>query len=171
MDHVRRIVIGLGSNLGDRLGTITTAVDQLRALRGVHVLRRSPLYETPAVGGPPQGDYLNGAVLIVTAEPARGILDWLLAIERSLGRVRPDAVRWGPRTIDLDLLWIEGEAIDEEGLVVPHPRLAERVFALRPLLDVAPDAVDFRTGHPFASLPVAAEPLVQVAESIPQPRP
>jgi 2-amino-4-hydroxy-6-hydroxymethyldihydropteridine diphosphokinase len=164
VDHVRRIVIGLGSNLGDRLGTITTAVDQLRALRGVHVLRRSPLYETPAVGGPPQGDYLNGAVLVVTAEPARGILDWLLAIERSLGRVRPDAVRWGPRTIDLDLLWIEGEGVSEPGLVVPHPRLAERTFALRPLLDIAPDAVDFLTGQPFAELPAASLPINRVAD-------
>lgn len=164
MDHVRRIVIGLGSNLGDRLGTITTAVDQLRAHRGVHVLKRSPIYETPAFGGPPQGDYLNGAVLIVTAEPARGILDWLLAIERGLGRVRPDAERWGPRTIDLDLLWIEGEAVAEPGLHVPHPRLAERVFALRPLLDVAPDAVDFRTGEPLASLPSANLPITRVAD-------
>lgn len=165
MDHVRRIVIGLGSNLGDRLGTITTAVDQIRTHRDVHVLRRSPLYETPAAGGPPQGDYLNGAVLIVTAEPARGILDWLLEIERSLGRVRPDPVRWGPRTIDLDLLWIEGEAVAEPGLCVPHPRLAERTFALRPLLDIAPDAVDFRTGIALASLPAASLPITRVAEA------
>ena len=164
MDHVRRIVIGLGSNLGDRLGTITTAVDQLRALRGVHVLRRSPLYESPAVGGPPQGDYLNGAVLIVTAEPARGILDWLLAIERSLGRVRPDAERWGPRTIDLDILWIEGEGVAEPDLEVPHPRLAERTFALRPLLDLAPDTVDFYSGPPFAHLPAASLPITRVAD-------
>lgn len=165
MDHVRRIVIGLGSNLGDRLGTITTAVDQIRTHRNVHVLRRSPLYESPAVGGPPQGDYLNGAVLIVTAEPARGILDWLLEIERSLGRERPDPVRWGPRTIDLDLLWIEGEAVSEPGLHVPHPRLAERTFALRPLLDIAPDAVDFRTGQAFADLPAANFPITRVAEA------
>ena len=165
MDHVRRIVIGLGSNLGDRLGTLTAAVDQLRAQRGVHVLKRSPIYESPPAGGPPQGDYLNGAVLIVTAEPARGILDWLLAIERSLGRVRPDAERWGPRTIDLDLLWIEGEAVAEPGLHVPHPRLAERTFALRPLLDIAPDAVDFRTGQAFADLPAANFPITRVADA------
>lgn len=164
MDHVRRIVIGLGSNLGDRLGAITTAVDQLRTHRDLHVLRRSPLYESPAVGGPPQGDYLNGAVLIVTSEPARVILDWLLEIERSLGRVRPDPVRWGPRTIDLDLLWIEGEAVAEPGLYVPHPRLAERTFALRPLLDLTPDAVDFRTGQAFAELPAASLPITRVAD-------
>jgi len=164
VNHVRRIVIGLGSNLGDRLGALTTAVDQLRAHKDLHVLRRSPLYETPPAGGPPQGDYLNGAVLIVTAEPARGILDWLLAIEQSLGRVRPDPVRWGPRTIDLDLLWIEGEAVSEPGLDVPHPRLAERTFALRPLLDLAPDAVDFRTGQELALLPAASLPITRVAD-------
>ncbi len=165
VDHVRRIVIGLGSNEGDRLSTLTSAVDQLRAHRDLHVLRRSPLYETPPAGGPPQGDYLNGAVLIVTAEPARGILDWLLAIERSLGRVRPDPVRWGPRPIDLDLLWIEGEAVAEPGLYVPHPRLTERTFALRPLLDVAPDAVDFRTGEQLATLPAASLPITRFVEA------
>ena len=165
MDHVRRIVIGLGSNLGDRQATLAAAVDQLRAHRDLHVLRRSPLYETPPAGGPPQGDYLNGAVLIVTAQPARGILDWMLAIERSLGRERPDPVRWGPRTIDLDLLWIEGEAVSEPGLDVPHPRLAERTFALRPLLDLAPDAVDFRTGQELAALPAASLPIARFADA------
>jgi 2-amino-4-hydroxy-6-hydroxymethyldihydropteridine diphosphokinase len=165
VDHVRRIVIGLGSNLGDRASTLAAAVDRLRAYRGLHVLKRSPLYETAPAGGPPQGDYLNSAVLIVTAEPARGVLDWLLAIERSLGRERPDPVRWGPRTIDLDLLWIEGEAVDEPGLCVPHPRLAERTFALRPLLDVAPDAVDFRTGQELAALPTASLPITRFGDA------
>ncbi len=103
-------------------------------------------------------------MLIVTAEPARGILDWLLAIERSLGRVRPDAERWGPRTIDLDILWIEGEGIAEPDLEVPHPRLAERTFALRPLLDLAPDAVDFHSGQPFSELPAAHLPITRVAD-------
>ncbi|MFO0762934.1 MAG: 2-amino-4-hydroxy-6-hydroxymethyldihydropteridine diphosphokinase [Byssovorax sp.] len=164
MDHIRRIVIGLGSNLGDRQANIVAAVDQLRTDRDLHVLRRSPLYETPPAGGPPQGDYLNGAVLIVTALDARELLDRLLVIERSLGRTRPDAERWGPRTIDLDVLWIEGEAVDEADLHVPHPRLRERVFALRPLLDVAPDATDFVTGKPFADEPVAKEPIRRFAD-------
>ena len=159
MDHVRRVVVGLGANLGDRAATIEAAVAKLREDRELFVLRRSPLYESPPAGGPPQEDYLNAAALLVTSLEARLILDRLLTIERALGRVRPDAVRWGPRTIDLDLLWVEGEVIHEPGLEVPHPRLGERPFALRPLLDVAPDAVDGRTGEAYASLPAASAPL------------
>ena len=164
VDHVRRVVIGLGSNVGDRRANLDLAIARIREDRTWHVLRRSPVYESPPAGGPPQGDYLNAAVLVVTSLDARGILDRTLSIERDLGRTRSEETRWGPRTIDLDLLWIEGEAIDEEGLVVPHPRLAERPFALRPLLDLVPDASDFRTGCTFASLPAAAEPLAKVAD-------
>ncbi|UQA61255.1 2-amino-4-hydroxy-6-hydroxymethyldihydropteridine diphosphokinase [Polyangium aurulentum] len=161
MQRARRVVLGLGSNLGDRAGNLALAVTHLGAERGIVVLARSPIYVTPPAGGPPQGDYLNAAALLSTALPAREILTRTLAIEHALGRVRPDPVRWGPRTIDLDLLWIEGEVIDEPGLTVPHPRLGERAFALRPLLDVAPDAVDPRTGERFADLPAARAPLVR----------
>jgi 2-amino-4-hydroxy-6-hydroxymethyldihydropteridine diphosphokinase len=159
VDHVRRVVIGLGSNLGDRAGTLRAAVQALRADRELFVLRESPVYETPPAGGPPQGDYLNAAVLVVTSLPGRDVLDRALAVERSLGRTRPDAERWGPRTIDLDILWIEGEALDESGLTVPHPRLKERPFALRPLVDLAPDARDPHTGEAYASLAEASAPL------------
>jgi 2-amino-4-hydroxy-6-hydroxymethyldihydropteridine diphosphokinase len=155
----RRAVIGLGSNLGDRLATIDAAIAAITADPDQRLVARSPIYESPPAGGPEQGDYLNGAVLIVTALPARAILDRALAIEAGLGRTRPDSVRWGPRTIDLDLLWIEGEARAEPGLEIPHPRLFERAFALRPLLDVAPDARDPRTGEPLARLPAASAPL------------
>ncbi|APR83425.1 2-amino-4-hydroxy-6-hydroxymethyldihydropteridine pyrophosphokinase [Minicystis rosea] len=165
MDHVRRVVIGLGSNVGDRLANLDAAMARLRADRALHVLRRSPVYETPPAGGPPQGDYLNAAVLLVTSLDAREILDRALAVERELGRERSTETRWGPRTIDLDLLWIEGEAITEEGLEVPHPRLADRAFAVRPLLDVAPDAVDFRTGTAYATLPTAGVTLSKFADA------
>lgn len=158
----RRAVLGLGSNLGDRAATIALAVDALAAQPEIRVLARSFMYETPPAGGPPQGDYLNGAVLIETALPARELLDRALAIERSLGRVRPEPVAWGPRTIDIDLLWIEGEARSEPGLEVPHPRLAGRAFALRPMLDVAPDARDPRTGALFSSLPAASAPITRL---------
>jgi 2-amino-4-hydroxy-6-hydroxymethyldihydropteridine diphosphokinase len=161
------VVIGLGSNVGDRAANLEAAVTRLRADGELRVLRRSPIYETAAVvdaGGPPQDDYLNAAVLIVASLDAREILGRALAIERALGRTRSPETRWGPRTIDLDLLWVEGEAIAEEGLVVPHPRLAERPFALRPLLDVLPDAVDCRTGQALATLPAASATLVKVAE-------
>jgi 2-amino-4-hydroxy-6-hydroxymethyldihydropteridine diphosphokinase len=159
---MRRAVIGLGSNLGDRAATIAAAIEALRADADVRVIARSHTYASPPAGGPPQGDYLNAAVLIETSLPGREILERTLAIERSLGRVRPDPVRWGPRTIDLDLLWIEGEVIDEPSLTVPHPRLTERAFALRPLLDVAPDARDPRTGDLFSSAPAASDPIRRV---------
>ncbi len=164
VDHQRRVVIGLGSNLGDRLAHLEAAVLRLRADRALFILARSSVYETAPVG-PPQGDFLNAAILLATSLEPRAILDRALAIERALGRVRSGETRWGPRVIDLDLLWIEGEAIAEEGLVVPHPRLAERAFALRPLLDVAPDAVDPRTGLASASLLEGTVPLRKVVES------
>ena len=95
------------------------------------------MYETEPVGGPPQGLFLNAAVLVECAN-VRALFETLVWIEDDLGRVRH--VHWGPRTIDLDVLWAFGESIAEPDLVVPHPRLFERPFAIRPLLDVAPDA-------------------------------
>lgn len=163
---MRRVVIGLGSNLGDRAGTIAAAIERLAESPGVRVVAASPLYESEPAGGPPQGDYLNAAVLLETALSGREILERALTIERSLGRVRPAPVAWGPRTIDLDLLWIEGEVIADPDLDVPHPRLHERPFALRPLLDVAPDAVDPRSGAPFAEMKAAAAPLRRAAEPV-----
>ncbi|KYF64499.1 folic acid synthesis protein [Sorangium cellulosum] len=159
MRSPRRVVIGLGSSVGDRLATIRAAVAALDADPDIEVVRESPRYESPPAGGPPQGDYVNAAVLVATSLPARELLERTLAVERSLGRKRPDPVRWGPRTIDLDLLWIEGEAVAEPDLEVPHPRLCERVFALRPLLDVAPDAHDPRTALAYASLAEASAPI------------
>ncbi|AUX47383.1 2-amino-4-hydroxy-6- hydroxymethyldihydropteridine pyrophosphokinase [Sorangium cellulosum] len=160
----RRVVLGLGSNLGDRLGTLRAAVEALGADPALDVLQESPRYESPPAGGPPQGNYVNVAVLLATSLPAREILVRTLAVERSLGRTRPDAVRWGPRTIDIDVLWIEGESVAEPDLEVPHPRLCLRAFALRPLLDVAPDARDPRTAEPYAALPAASAPLRRLDE-------
>jgi 2-amino-4-hydroxy-6-hydroxymethyldihydropteridine diphosphokinase len=154
------VVLGLGSNLGDRAASIGRAVSALAAAEGVRLLATAPLYETPPCGGPPQGDYLNGAVLLEASLSPRAVLALALEVERRLGRIRPDPVRWGPRTIDIDVLWIEGTTVDEPGLVVPHPRLAERPFALRPLLDVAPDASDPRSGRRYADLPAAAAPIL-----------
>jgi len=162
MPSPRRVVLGFGANLGDRAATLRAAIDALRADADLRIVAESSHYKSPPAGGPPQPDYLNAAVLVTTALPAREILDRALAIERALGRVRPDPVRWGPRTIDIDLLWAEGEILHEPGLDVPHPRLHERPFALRPLLDVAPDAVDPRTGEPYAALPAASAPIRRV---------
>ncbi len=155
----RRMVLGLGSNLGDRAASITRAAGALAAAPGVRVLATAPLYETPPFGGPPQGDYLNGAVLVRSSLSPREVLALSLAVERDLGRIRPDPVRWGPRTIDIDLLWVEGAVIEEPGLVVPHPGLAERPFAVRPLVDVAPDALDPRSGRRYADLAAATSPI------------
>lgn len=99
----------------------------------------SRVYETAPVGGPEQGAFLNAAIAVEWEGEPLALLEALQEIERALGRTR--AVRWGPRTIDLDVLWIEGgRTVRDERLVVPHPRLSERAFAARPLLDVAPDA-------------------------------
>ncbi len=113
------------------------------------VLARSPVYETAPVG-PPQPNYLNAAVRVRTTREAHAILQDLLAIESTMGRVRNAAERWGPRIIDLDLLWIDGVIVTSETLTVPHARLTERAFALSPLLDVAPGAVDPRTKRRYA---------------------
>jgi 2-amino-4-hydroxy-6-hydroxymethyldihydropteridine diphosphokinase len=131
-------VVGFGANLADRLGALRAAAARLP------VVRRSRVYETAPVGGPPQPNYLNAAALVAFDGEPMALLDRLLAIELELGRVRD--VKNGPRTIDLDLLWIDGQTMDDPRLVVPHPRLHERPFALAPLLDVAPGALDPRTG-------------------------
>jgi 2-amino-4-hydroxy-6-hydroxymethyldihydropteridine diphosphokinase len=137
-----RAVVGIGANLGDRLATMRDAVRAIEAV--ARALARSRVYETAAVGGPEQPAFLNAALLVAFDGTPLALLDHLLAIESRLGRVRRE--RWGPRVIDLDVLWIEGAAIDTERLVVPHPRLRGRAFAVRPLLDVAPDARDPSTG-------------------------
>lgn len=138
-----RVVVGVGANLGDRAGTIGAAVERLARLPGVTSVHRSALFETEPVGGPPQPPFLNGAVLVVFAAPVppTTLVDWLLGIERDLGRVR-GSERNGPRTLDLDLLWTDGPPSDAPSAVVPHPRLHERPFALAPLVDVAPEARD-----------------------------
>jgi len=130
--------IGIGSNLGDRERVIAAALDFLRAAEGVRVLAVSTLRETDPVGYLDQPRFLNGAVAVETSLTARELLALLLETERRLGRVRGEGPRLGPRTIDLDLLVFGGETIEEPGLQVPHPRLAERRFALEPLAELDP---------------------------------
>ena len=131
-----RAYVGLGANLGPREVTLLRAVDMLAAADGVEVAAVSQLRETDPVGVVDQPSFLNGAVAIDTTLGARALLDVLLETERALGRVR--AERWGPRMIDLDLLVYGDQIVDEPGLRVPHPRLAERRFALEPLADLDP---------------------------------
>ncbi|MBN9018908.1 MAG: 2-amino-4-hydroxy-6-hydroxymethyldihydropteridine diphosphokinase [Rhizobiales bacterium] len=129
--------LGLGGNLGDRAATLAAAIDDLGAAAAVRVMRVSSLYETPPWGPVPQGPYLNACVAIETTLSARALLDLCLAIEKRHGRER--LVRWGPRTLDIDLLLYGTATIDEPGLIVPHPRMADRAFVLVPLAEIAPD--------------------------------
>jgi 2-amino-4-hydroxy-6-hydroxymethyldihydropteridine diphosphokinase len=136
---VTRALLGLGSNLGDRAGHLRAAVaglaDRLAAEPTV-----SPVYRTAPVGGPEQDDFYNVVVGVHTDRSARDLLVVAQALEAAAGRVR--TVRWGPRPLDVDILWVDGVTVDEPDLQVPHPRMFERRFVLAPLRDVAPDLVD-----------------------------
>jgi 2-amino-4-hydroxy-6-hydroxymethyldihydropteridine diphosphokinase len=132
------VAIGAGSNLGAREAAIATAAVLLDARPGIEVVEVSPLYETPPLG-PPQDDYLNAAFLLDTELSPPELLDALLRIERRLGRRRRANQRWGPRSIDLDILWDSRGPFHSTDLQVPHRELERRNFALGPLLDVAPE--------------------------------
>jgi 2-amino-4-hydroxy-6-hydroxymethyldihydropteridine diphosphokinase len=146
-----RALIGLGSNLGDRTGALDLAVAALAQADGIVVQKVSRYHETRPVGGPEgQGDYLNAAVAIETTLDPLALLHTLQAIERQAGRVR--TVRWGPRTLDLDLLLFGDRVIQTDELQVPHPRMAERLFVLAPLAEIAEEDVDPVTGRTIAEL-------------------
>jgi 2-amino-4-hydroxy-6-hydroxymethyldihydropteridine diphosphokinase len=134
----RRAYLGLGSNLGDRVRYLRDAV---ATLHEVGPARVSPVYETDPVGGPDdQGPFLNLAVELITDRSPRDLLGVCHRLEAAAGRVRD--VHWGPRTLDVDVLWVEGATVDEPDLVVPHPHLLERRFVLAPLHDLSPDLFD-----------------------------
>lgn len=145
--------IGIGSNIGDRQRHISAAVASLSGLEETSLLCVGPIVETEPVGPPegeragaaaawePGGRYLNTAAVITTMLPARALLVALHEIERTRGRDRAREQRWGPRTLDLDLLLYGLERISEAGLTVPHPRMSERMFVLGPLCEIAPHMV------------------------------
>ena len=133
-----RSFVGLGANLEDPPAQIARALDLLAAEDGIELVGVSSLRETDPVGFEDQPRFLNGAAELRTSLSARELLERLLAIERHLGRVRGEGPRFGPRTIDLDLLLHGDEQIDEPGLQIPHPRLHERRFALEPLAELDP---------------------------------
>jgi 2-amino-4-hydroxy-6-hydroxymethyldihydropteridine diphosphokinase len=153
--------IGIGSNVGDRLGFCRSAVDELRGIEGVDVVDVSSLYETSPVGGPPQRSFVNLVVRIETNLSARRLLETCKAIEDRLGREPSE--RWGPRVIDLDILLYGTEKIGEPDLEVPHPRMAERAFVLVPLLEISPDITD-PWGSPFSDRLDEAEGEVELLE-------
>lgn len=134
--------VGLGSNLGDRRLHILHGFEAIAAMPQTRMLARSSVVETEPVtlpGAPAQGRYLNAAALLRTSLSPRALLGALLEIERSRGRDRAREVRWGPRTLDLDLLVYGPQVVREPDLEIPHPRLAERRFVLEPLAQIAPD--------------------------------
>jgi 2-amino-4-hydroxy-6-hydroxymethyldihydropteridine diphosphokinase len=144
---VNRAYVGLGANLGDREATMRRAIELL----GDEVVAVSNFHETDPVGYEDQARFLNAAIALDTDLGPRELLDRLLAVELELGR-RRDGPRYGPRTIDLDLLVYGDEEIDEPGLTVPHPRLHERRFALEPLRELDPALVVPGRGHVGALL-------------------
>jgi 2-amino-4-hydroxy-6-hydroxymethyldihydropteridine diphosphokinase len=133
---VTRAYLALGSNVGDRLATLERAVALLDAVDGLRVVRTSRVYETAPVG-PPQPNYLNAAVEVETVLEPRALLEACLAVERRLGRERLE--RWGPRTLDVDVLTFDDLEVDEPGLVIPHPRMHRRAFVLVLLRDLDAD--------------------------------
>ena len=142
--------IGLGSNLGDREATLRAALRELDARDLVRVLRASSFHETEPVGGPPQGAFINAAAELATPLPPEGLLELLHEVEDDFGRQRE--VRWGPRTLDLDLLLYGDRVIDSPDLEVPHPRMHERQFVLAPLCELCPRRRHPRLGREMREL-------------------
>ena len=144
-----RAAIGLGANLGDRLSALQGAVDSLERVPGVHVIAVSDVYETDPVGGPDQGDFLNAVVVVGLESSPADLLTACQAIESEWHRRRD--VRWGPRTLDVDILSIDELVSDDAELTLPHPRAAIRAFVCIPWLDADPDAIAFAPLHPLAA--------------------
>jgi 2-amino-4-hydroxy-6-hydroxymethyldihydropteridine diphosphokinase len=137
----RRAYLGIGSNLGDRLAHLQAAVDGLAAASDITVIAVSAVYETAPVGGPDQDDYLNAVVALDTELTPRQLMEIGQSLEAEERRVRVE--RWGPRTLDVDVLLVGTEEVHEPDLEVPHPRMTERAFVLAPLADLDPDWAGF----------------------------
>ena len=145
-----RCYIGLGSNIGDRRGALESALARLQSRAGIEVTAVSGAWETSPVGPVAQADFLNAAAELRAALEPRRLLEVLLSTEREHGRERRQ--RWGPRSLDLDLLLVGDRRLEEPGLTIPHPRLASRRFVLVPLLEIAPGLVHPVSGERLADL-------------------
>jgi 2-amino-4-hydroxy-6-hydroxymethyldihydropteridine diphosphokinase len=148
----QKAAIALGANLGDCRATLEGALAALDASPGVRLLARSRWYRSAPVG-PPQPDYINGCALLAVALEPEALLERLLATERRFGRTRGE--RWGPRSLDLDLLLMGDRRLNTPRLALPHPRLRERAFVLVPLAEIAPDWIDPISGRSVAELAAA----------------
>lgn len=131
--------LGLGSNLGDRAANVEAALAQLAVEPGIRLVARSRLYLTPPWGDADQDAFVNAAALVETTLEPSDLLARCLAVETRLGRIRKADRRWGPRVIDIDIVDFAGRTIDTEELELPHPRVLERAFVLKPLVEIAPD--------------------------------
>ena len=162
----RTAYIALGSNLGDRRSFLAKAVESIRTLPGVESVGVSPIYETNPVGGPPgQGKFLNCIAAVKTTLDSEALLHALHRIEADLGRDRSgETIRNEPRTLDLDIVLFGDEVIEDIGLTVPHPRMHQRWFVLKPLCDLAPDAI-----HPILNKSIK-QLLTELEPSDVQPR-
>ncbi|MDR3567632.1 MAG: 2-amino-4-hydroxy-6-hydroxymethyldihydropteridine diphosphokinase [Syntrophobacteraceae bacterium] len=141
---MKRAAIGIGSNLGDSIGICRDVFDLLRNPPAIDIVKASSLYRTSPVGSEAGGWFINGAALIETLLEPEALLDLLLAIEARFGRVR--TIKWGPRILDLDILFYEEVPIDLPRLKAPHPLMSERLFVLMPLAEIAPDWIHPQTG-------------------------
>ncbi|EKF8620394.1 2-amino-4-hydroxy-6-hydroxymethyldihydropteridine diphosphokinase [Staphylococcus pseudintermedius] len=139
------VYLGLGSNMGDREAQLKAAIDLLDAHDKINVVAISPIYETKPVGYTEQPDFLNLCLHIQTQLPAQDLLKVALETEAELHRVRK--VRWGPRTMDIDILLYGDEIIEEDDLTVPHPRMTERAFVMVPLNDIAANVTEPHSGQ------------------------
>ena len=148
--------IGIGSNLGDPVHQCNLAIRTMTADAGSRVIAVSPFYRTEPVGKKDQNWFVNAVAALETSRPPRGLLSFLQGIEREMGRERKE--KWGPRIIDLDILFYEDRVVREEDLMVPHPRLQERRFVLAPLNDIAPGL-----RHPLLAKSIA-EMLAELPE-------
>lgn len=133
-----RTVLSLGSNVGDRLDNLQEAIDALFDAPGLDFIALSPVYETKPVGGPEQEDYLNVVIVVNSRVAPESLLERVLAIEDAMDRTR--TIRWGPRTLDIDIVVMGDMTSDDPELLLPHPRAKERAFVLRPWSDLEPDA-------------------------------
>ncbi len=143
-----RVFLGIGANEGDRFATISSAIQKLSTTPDGRGIQMAPIIETKPQGGPPQEDFLNTVVELQTEKLPAELLTLLKSIEKQLGRV-PGGVRWGPRPIDLDILFYDDAIIRTPDLEIPHPRLHERLFVLEPLAQLAPDLI-----HPILKKPI-----------------
>ncbi len=163
MSVMSDVYIALGSNLGDRVSHLREAADQLGALPRTEIAARSAVYETEPIGPVEQGPFLNAAVKLTSELEPLALLHHLQVIEREAGRLREG--RWGPRTLDLDLLLYDDRIVSTNELILPHPRLHERRFVLQPLCDIAPNVIHPSLDEPMCTLLDRSPPMkMQVEE-------